>query len=249
MELNITDLWTGTSITTQVDGPNVPPFLHGLGRFDTGDVPSFNTGDRIVIAIASPLYAGSENAKLRGGTTWVNISLEPTGEGPSEPEEMLSELERENAVLWAENEELKRRISVLVGEWPDPSLVLASMDSSNLTFGSLDWVPSIFNLVADRTYWILDYSLSQLGRNMGMVINGSSRAATNVWNMSMEGLETAADQIPNALNAKLLAVISVVIIAGGSAAILIRWRSSGNFEPEDMGGPEEEGPPFWDGMT
>lgn len=53
--------------TTMVDGKNIPPFLKGEGRYDTGDVPELSTGDRIEISLASCPDLGSVSAILQGG--------------------------------------------------------------------------------------------------------------------------------------------------------------------------------------
>jgi len=59
--------------TTKVDGPNIPPFQRGVGRFDTGDVPQFNTGDTVTVSFQDPGINGQTSKTLQAGTTSVNL--------------------------------------------------------------------------------------------------------------------------------------------------------------------------------
>ncbi len=78
-QIMVYDSTTGFSVTTAVDGPNIPPFQKGAGRFDTGDVPQFNTGDRVVVSIVGA--SGQATATLVAGTTIVNVN----GQTPRPP--------------------------------------------------------------------------------------------------------------------------------------------------------------------
>ncbi len=73
-QVQVYDASTGSSVTTAVDGPNIPPFLKGQGRFDTGDVPQFNTGDSVAVSILESGVGGQATATLVAGTTTVNVN-------------------------------------------------------------------------------------------------------------------------------------------------------------------------------
>ena len=69
--VTVHDIATGHRQTTPVDGPMIPFFLKGEGRYDTGDVPAFNTGDEVVVTIGGA--QGSSRAYPKAGTTTVNL--------------------------------------------------------------------------------------------------------------------------------------------------------------------------------
>jgi len=69
----VNDVTVGYSMTTRVDGSNVPPFERGQGKFDTGDVPQFNTGDLVIVSVQDSYVTGSTSARLSAGTTSVML--------------------------------------------------------------------------------------------------------------------------------------------------------------------------------
>ena len=75
-QIQVSDASTASSVTTVVDGPNIPPFLKGQGRFDTGDVPQFNTGDVVTVSILGSGVVGQATATLAAGTTTVNVNAQ-----------------------------------------------------------------------------------------------------------------------------------------------------------------------------
>jgi len=72
--VRVLDRTSGKSVTTSVDGPNVPPFQRGAGRYDTGDVPAFSTGDRVVVSVNEATIYGETSKTLSAGTTTVNLN-------------------------------------------------------------------------------------------------------------------------------------------------------------------------------
>jgi len=80
----------GVSAAVPVDGPEVPPFLWGRGRFDTGDLPALDTGDSVVIEVRAGGLSARVAVELQAGTTNVELLIlggsgqravgEPTGE-------------------------------------------------------------------------------------------------------------------------------------------------------------------------
>ena len=72
--IRVQDTTTGHVTSTTVDGPNIPPFQRGQGRFDTGDVPQFNTGDNVIVAFGAYDITGQVQATLVAGTTAVSLS-------------------------------------------------------------------------------------------------------------------------------------------------------------------------------
>ncbi len=71
--IRVRDTSNGATVTTQVDGPNIPTFLRGEGRYDTGDVPAFNTGDWVIVSVDESGIKGEESKQLSAGTTTVNL--------------------------------------------------------------------------------------------------------------------------------------------------------------------------------
>ena len=71
----VNDITVGYSVTTRVDGSNVPPFERGQGKFDTGDVPQFNTGDLVIVSVQDSYVTGSTSARLSAGTTSVTVRV------------------------------------------------------------------------------------------------------------------------------------------------------------------------------
>ncbi len=69
----VRDLNTGATATTPVDGSSIPSFLKGQGRYDTGDVPGFNTGDTVVVSVSETGIKGEASAVLVAGTTTINL--------------------------------------------------------------------------------------------------------------------------------------------------------------------------------
>ena len=67
---------SGYTTTTKVDGPNIPPFQRGEGRFDTGDVPQFNTGDTATVSFYDQGINGQTSKTLQAGTTSLNLNGE-----------------------------------------------------------------------------------------------------------------------------------------------------------------------------
>jgi cell division protein FtsB len=72
--IRILDTSNGQSVTTSVDSSNVPPFQRGEGRYDTGDVPAFSTGDRVVVSVSEGTVYGDSSKTLSAGTTTVNLN-------------------------------------------------------------------------------------------------------------------------------------------------------------------------------
>ena len=72
--IRIRDTTTGHTASSTVDGPNIPPFQRGQGRFDTGDVPQFNTGDIVVVSFGAYDITGQVQKTLAAGTTTVSLS-------------------------------------------------------------------------------------------------------------------------------------------------------------------------------
>jgi len=77
--LGILDHENGFTFITDVDGENVPPFLKGQGRYDTGDVSAFSTGDTVTVFLVG-MEEGSVSITLQGGTNVVNLSYEYASE-------------------------------------------------------------------------------------------------------------------------------------------------------------------------
>ncbi len=71
--VRVMDLANGHMVTTSVDGPNVPPFMRGQGRYETGDVSYFNTGETVEVSFADPEVYGTSVGVLRSGTTNIDL--------------------------------------------------------------------------------------------------------------------------------------------------------------------------------
>jgi hypothetical protein len=97
----------GFSQETFVDGEYVPPFLAGMGRFDTGDVPFLETGEEVTIEVEG--VAGFFQVKLLAGTTKLSlVAISKPNEGGGE-----GEAESEKTKMNRSMEELASLSSVL----------------------------------------------------------------------------------------------------------------------------------------
>jgi len=70
--VTVRDISNGHMATTSIDGSLIPFFLLGEGRYDTGNVPAFNTGDEVEVRVAGA--RGYSRARLKAGTTTVNLA-------------------------------------------------------------------------------------------------------------------------------------------------------------------------------
>ncbi len=66
-QIRIINAETGFSLTTKVDGPNIPPFARSEGRYETGDMPEMSTGDTVMVSVDG--YNWNTEISLEAGTT------------------------------------------------------------------------------------------------------------------------------------------------------------------------------------
>jgi len=139
--VRILDHDNGFTFVTDVDGQYVPPFLKGQGRYDTGDVPAFSTGDRVTVFLIDSGEEASVSITLQGGTNMVNLSYDSgselgtvSGTSPSSPTVLP------NMVEGGRNETVQAQSSLVLGgvkrQIPGWSLA-SSLGSSVLILATL----------------------------------------------------------------------------------------------------------------
>ncbi len=221
MVINITDLSRQEWVTVLIDGPDVPPFLRGQGRFDTGDVPIFDTGDEVMVN--SPGLAGSARVILAGGTTFVCLDL-TSPQGPEGPEGQDGGLRVRDKTTspqeWGGGEASvspPTRLGEVVGR---------------AMRGACDLVDRVLNEISDA----VGLFLSQATALLEAFHNTSIGAALNIGGQ------------PPILDPFSLMLTGLALASGGLAVLLV-WRETGPVTQVMAEEEEEARVPFWDPLA
>ena len=253
--INITNEDKGISVLAAVDGPNLPPFVWGMGRYDTGDIPQFDSGDTVAIGgIHGQL--GTASATLVGGTTMVNLSLttvrpseEVEGSEPDSETE-LHALTVENLALRAENAELRARLdeceSGLV-----PFDYLAALDGPNLSGGSEGGMAQALLYLVEEACWGADCAARTVGTRTVSVLDEVEKVSDSIWDVSGSILDSFLGFIPALMDGRMLAIMVAVMVVGFSLTIFVVGRDSRRRFRQRLDAMRQEGVvsserPFWD---
>jgi hypothetical protein len=249
-ELNISDESSDAWVTTRVDGPYLPPIVRGQGRFDTSDVPAFNTGDIIIIRPLEQGYEGSAVTLLDGGTTRLNLSLTTRWEQLEDEDidDAVSRLEEENSLLRERNRQLEEMLQESDVDPFDYEMFSASLDIQNASFASLDWITAVYKVAVERANWVLDYSTSNLGDTSKIVFQEASNTSVSIFTQTGEMIDTLLDIVPTLIDARLFTLIIGILFVGCFVVFTVIRRDSERWRREFAAqhSHEESKPPFWD---
>jgi hypothetical protein len=247
--LNLSVPSRGVWTTVTVDGPFLPPFVMGQGRYDTGDIPAFETGDLLLIAPVDDGYRGSAEGVLRGGTTPLNLTVSRIRDDVEDQDpEKLALLEEENDALRKRNEELEARLARGEGNWSDISMFPAAMDMQNASFASVEWLTAAYRAALERASWVLDHSATSLGEASNSVVREVGNTSVSIFSVTGEAIDSMLDLVPAIVDARLFTLVLLVMMVGCLVVFTVSKRGRGAPRGGQVGEPalEEDGRPFWD---
>lgn len=230
--INVTDTTKGFGVIVPVDGSNLPPFAWGAGRYDTGDIPQFDSGDSVIVQGADPSHVGAESAVLVGGTTIVNLSLtsvdSPEGASLGSADDSSREVEAlmaENERLMAENEKL--RIGLEECESQSGSLdYLATLDTPNLSGGSGDGIAQTLYYLMEEAYWSADYAARTMGTRTVGLLDQMETISDSLLDAGGSILDSLLGFVPALMDGRMLAIMAAVMGVGFSLTVIIVGRDS-----------------------
>jgi len=223
---------TAEVFQTHVDGVNIPPFLFGQGRYDTGDVPSLNTGDAVLIYPKNPNLVGSAETVLRAGTSRVNLSVHNASRTlpAQEPEKVEASPSSSKDATARQGGTGSAAEESLEGGLTNPMVILS------LARASIDRLADGLSSLRDLLTSTLDTGMRDVSNTTQSIVASTSKGAAQ-----------AAGQLPRiGLGELLLFVVAVGGVGLAVSHVANRKIRSLALERQAGEGEKQDEPPFWD---